>query len=77
MDVWIDRDGQVVFFTPKGKAILGAPVARPMTARPAVQPDLRAEVASQGPLAGAPRWKWDRDVPWEVEARAWEALDSG
>ena len=77
MDVWIDRDGQVVFFTPKGKAILGAPVARPMTARPAVQPDVRAEVASQGPLASAPRWKWDRDVPWEVEARAWEALDSG
>jgi hypothetical protein len=73
MDVWIDRDGQVVFFTPNGKAILGAPVARPMTARPAVQPDQPPLKA----LAGAPRWKWDRDVPWEVEARAWEALDSG
>jgi hypothetical protein len=71
MDVWIDRDGQVVFFTPKGKAILGAPVARPMTARPAVQLDLRK------PPAGAPRWKWDRDVPCEEEARAWEALESG
>jgi len=108
MDVWIDRDGQVVFFTPKGKVVLGAPVARPVTARPAGRPDLwsgaaprtpaprspepllpsarpmeRSEPpssssrASQEPPAGSPRWKWDRDVPWEVEARAWEALDSG
>jgi hypothetical protein len=28
-------------------------------------------------LAGASRWKHDRDIPWAVEARAWEALDSG
>jgi hypothetical protein len=22
-----------------------------------------------------PIWKYDRDIPWEVEARAWEAFD--
>ena len=25
--------------------------------------------------ACAPRWKRDRDVPWSVEAAAWDALD--
>ena len=28
-------------------------------------------------LAGTPRYKHDRNIPWEVEARAWEALDAG
>jgi hypothetical protein len=28
-------------------------------------------------LAGAPRWNRDSDIPWALEARAWEALDPG
>jgi hypothetical protein len=94
MDVWIDRDGQVVFFTPKGKAVLGAPTARPLTDQAAVGLDVHIQARpvngrvdptdepqtpaapSLKPLAGAPRWNRDPDIPWEVEAQAWEALDS-
>ncbi|MCJ7628608.1 MAG: hypothetical protein MUO50_09495, partial [Longimicrobiales bacterium] len=43
-------------------------VGRPKEFRPSHLPDH---------LAGAPHWKHDRDIPWAVEARAWEALDSG
>ena len=28
-------------------------------------------------LSGASKWKRDADIPYDVEARAWEALDSG
>ena len=78
MDVWMDRDGQVVFFDSRGKAVLGAPVPKPLTAQPVVRPDHRAGATPQlKPLAGAARYRRDIDVPWEVEARAWEALDSG
>ena len=69
--VCVDREGQVVFFTPKGKALLGAPAVgagRVVGAGPS--PNL-------APGAGTPRWKRDGDIPWEVEAKAWEALDSG
>jgi hypothetical protein len=64
-----------VFFTPRGKALFGAPpVIAKADARPAAG---KPNESRPGPLAGAPRWKRDRDIPWEVEARAWEALDSG
>ena len=81
--VCIDVRGQVVFFSPRGKALLGAPPRRvdregmawkgvEVRARPAA---LRPPVVRPG--AGIPRWNRDADIPWEVEARAWEALDSG
>ena len=75
VQVCLDRDAKIVFFTPRGKAIAGAPPAtvevdaKPAAGRPTESPP--------GPLAGAPRWKRDGDIPWAVEARAWEALDSG
>ncbi len=63
-----------MFFSPRGKALVGAPPrkidlegAGPRALRP---PALR-------PGAGIPRWTPDAYIPWEVEARAWEALDSG
>ena len=31
--------------------------------------------APDHPARPHPTWKYDRDIPWEVEARAWEALD--
>jgi hypothetical protein len=34
-------------------------------------------MSSIEPSARIPAWAHDRDIPWEVEARAWEALDSG
>ncbi|MFH1763427.1 MAG: DUF222 domain-containing protein, partial [Gemmatimonadota bacterium] len=93
VQVCLDLRGQVVFFTPRGKALLGAPPAgarvdgRPAaggSADPGRNPGgpipVGAEPAPQirsGHLTGASRWKRDGDIPWAVEARAWEALDSG
>ena len=67
--VCIDRDGQVVFFTPKGKTLLGAPPVRPV---PMTPDDLGPELEL---FTGTPRCQRDRDMPWEVEARVWDALD--
>jgi len=110
--VCIDVRQQVVFFTPRGKALFSAPqtdVSRGLRL-PAEKgeftvhggarrngedggsrapdtgstPQIRPVRGSGAPpqiqpahLAGAPRWKRDGDIPWAVEARAWEALDSG
>jgi hypothetical protein len=76
--VCLDRDGKVVFFTPRGKALAGAPPApakgdgRPQAGRPGVGGGRRSIS-----MDAAPRWKRDSDIPWAIEARAWEALDSG
>ena len=119
--VYSDKIGQVVFFTPSGKA-LGAvpragevaragevPTARQLQ-RPSVTP-IANEVTSTAsvplgaavspadaggfsadaaqrliqrnrmrgvtpdPSDAAPTWRHDRDVPWSVEAAAWQALD--
>jgi hypothetical protein len=76
--VYSDKDGrQIVFFTPRGKALAAAPPPPPLAPDPVaallcgnrergVEPDARA---------AAPRFKRDRDVPWAVEAAAREALD--
>jgi hypothetical protein len=84
--VCIDLNGQVVFFTPMGKTLLGAPPAQPGFGK------LDGDTALGGGRgegieetgretvphpAGAPVYKHDRHIPWEVEARAWEALESG
>jgi hypothetical protein len=116
VSVCIDTDGQVAFFTPRGKALLGAPPARlgpwqevepqkegeaepwqkiepwqevepqkegeagPSAAGLDPRPETRSAAAERPPLipfpAGAPEYKHDRDIPWEVEARAWEALEA-
>jgi hypothetical protein len=76
--VALDGDGKVVFFTPRGKALAGAPPAlanvggRREAARPGVGGGRRSMS-----MDAAPRWKRDSDIPWAIEARAWEALDSG
>lgn len=79
MRVCIDVGGQVVFFSLKGKAMMGAPPRRLDSVR--VDSDGASPAALQPPLirpgAGIPRWKRDRDIPWEVEARVLEALDPG
>jgi hypothetical protein len=84
----LDVKGQVVLFTPRGKALLGAPPAGADAQAKAdaglaganVERGLnvgRPKKFRTGHLPGSPRWKHDRDIPWAVEARAWEALDSG
>ncbi len=67
--VCIDRDGQVVFFTRRGKVLLGAPPAHPV---PVDEQDLGPELEL---FTGTPRYKRDSDMPWEVEARVWDVLD--
>jgi hypothetical protein len=101
--ICIDLDGQVVFFTPRGKTLLGAPPVAPRqvdgrsmelggdtggprelsmeiggdTGGPLELGDLMPQQLRPAYLAGASRWTRDGDIPWAVEARAWEALDSG
>ena len=112
--VCLDVKGQVVFFTPRGKALLGAPAAGvervacggvgidagedgsvdqspdqspdrsvdqspDQSLDPALEPERAGIVGEREipPTAGAPGWKRDADIPWAIEARAWEALDSG
>jgi hypothetical protein len=75
--ICMDVRGQVAFFTPKGKALFDAPPARGIWAEERT-PDAPTPLTPRPPhLAGASRWKRDADIPYEVEARAWEALDSG
>ena len=99
----MDMEGQVVFFTPKGKALLGAPRAdqvvtsRPMELGPLESGQDPGGNGELGPLesdpspleeepagnsqlkpyhqSGGSRWKRDSDIPWEVEAQAWDALE--
>jgi hypothetical protein len=85
-------DGQVVFFTPRGKAIFDAPqpagrlgAAGPVPGRlgtpseplrlPGLDDDLDLDPLPDH-YAGAANWTRDHKIPWAIEARAWEALDS-
>ena len=109
MTVCMDVNQKVVFFTPTGRAMVGAPPVNPEPGRlraigesigemmgeaeagsPRDGGRLRAEGEPEavGPdqprlqppprinsAAAIPRFKRDTDIPWEVEARAWDALD--
>jgi hypothetical protein len=93
--VCIDLNGQVVFFTPKGKTLLGAPPREWDHRRsapgaeeersaagkesPACEADRLAGPQETRPyhLSGAARWARDEDIPWDVEAGAWDALEAG
>ena len=71
--VCLDVTGQAVFFTPKGKALAGAPSRRlSPPERPGGQGFEAPEVEE---WAGAQRYNYDRDIPWEEQARAREAVD--
>jgi hypothetical protein len=86
--VFSDKNGQVVFFTPSGKAL--AEVSRERQPLRAVEVPPSNEVASAASVAfgaavspadagglstAGPTWRHDRDVPWSIEAADWEALD--
>jgi hypothetical protein len=76
--VYSDKDGrQVVFFTPRGKALAAAPPPPPLAPDPvaALLRGNRARGVEPDARAAAPRFKRDRDVPWAIEAAAREALD--
>ncbi|MEQ9569708.1 MAG: DUF222 domain-containing protein [Longimicrobiales bacterium] len=71
MTICLDRDASVVFFTAEGRALTGAPA-------PSSGPPRRLPPATESPrpYPGAARFTRDRDIPWCIEARAWQALDT-
>ena len=98
VQVCLDRDGQVVFFTPKGQPLFGAPPVSPVRRAPPLRPTPPPQTLQPPPAspagtaprpprpppaeadrrpAGAPLYTRDHHIPWALEARAWEALDSG
>ena len=72
-----DRDGLVVFFTPKGKALFDVPEPPELAPDPvgALVRRNRERGIAPDDRSCAPQWRWDRDIPWEIEAAAMEALD--
>jgi len=66
-----DRTGaDIVFFRPDGRALADAPPMpepRPLDPRTPVTPDWRTNM---------PTHRYDDLIPWDIEAAAWEALDS-
>ncbi|MDT8369993.1 MAG: HNH endonuclease signature motif containing protein, partial [Longimicrobiales bacterium] len=112
MRVCLDREGRVVFFDRRGRAVFDAPrrgmprrgmPRREMAPRKVPPRGLprRERLRNGGPVtSGSPtlpaslpspmktassspwpgpivHWRHDRDIPWAIEARAREALDSG
>jgi hypothetical protein len=80
--VCMDRDRQVVFFTPDGKAIPGAPpmgLERTPERHQDPTTPLRRRNRSSGVRPGPdtirPPYLRDHLVPWRIEAAAWEAVD--
>jgi len=84
VQVCIDRDGQVVFFSPRGQALRGAPPAPRRRAweergkggsRESLGPKL--DLRRSDPFPGAAHFTRDHHIPGALEAAVWEALDSG
>ena len=72
-----DRDGQVVFFTPKGKALFEVgplPELGPDPVEALVRRNRERGVTPDA-HSTASRWRWDRDIPWHIEVAALEAID--
>ena len=72
-----DRNGQVVFFTPEGKALFEAPPVPELPSDPveALVRGNRERGITPDFSTGAPMWRRDSDIPWAIEAAALEALD--
>jgi hypothetical protein len=75
--VCADKEGSVVFFTPRGRALAAAP---PLPAAESSGPATlvrrnRSRGAVAHPWGLTPSYRRDLCIPWEIEARACEALD--
>ena len=72
-----DRNGQVVFFTPKGKALFEAPPLPELPPDPvqALVRGNRERGIRPDFSSGAPKWSRDSYIPWAIEAAAREAID--
>ncbi|NNF38384.1 MAG: DUF222 domain-containing protein [Gemmatimonadetes bacterium] len=87
VQVCMDREGKVAFFTPKGRAMFDAPRGgrppgevglgrQPRDEETAGRPPgpLAPAPPSRRPTPGAPTWRRDVDIPWAVEAPFWDAF---
>ena len=84
-----DRNGQIVFFTPKGKALFEAPQLPELTSLSELTsdtpdpPDLLETLVRGNRERGitpdasscGPKWSRDSYIPWAIEAAAREAID--
>ena len=78
-----DRNGQIVFFTPKGRALFEAPPLPELTSDTPDPPDLlealvrgnRERGITPDGSSGGPKWSRDSYIPWAIEAAAREAID--
>ncbi len=72
-----DRNGQVVFFTPKGKALFEAPPLPELPPDPveSLVRGNRERGITPDCSSGAPKWSRDSYIPWVIEAAAREAID--
>ncbi|MGI9627545.1 MAG: DUF222 domain-containing protein [Longimicrobiales bacterium] len=76
--VCMDKDRNVVFFEKNGRTLFDAPSEGGGVAEAATLP--RKLLGNRDHLpsssTGAAQWVRDSDIPYELEAKAWEALDS-
>lgn len=73
--VCIGKDQRIVFFTPKGAVLAGAPRFRGnVTASATLGPATLRPMRPSG-HDGSARWRRDGDVPWEVEAQVIDGLE--
>ena len=72
-----DREGQVVFFTPRGRALFEVATPPELATDPldALVRANRQRGVTPDWSSGAPGWRWDRDIPWGMEAAALQAID--
>ena len=75
MRVCLGKEGKVVFFTTGGRAVADAPDVPELRTHPSGPSAPDPLLSSTADLT--PRWRHDADIPWEVEANAWEALEAG
>jgi hypothetical protein len=72
-----DRNGLVVFFTPKGKALFETPRLPELPSDPVealVRGNRERGITPDGSSCG-PKWSRDSYIPWAIEAAAREAID--
>ncbi len=72
-----DRNGQVAFFTAKGKALFDAPPLHELPSDPvaALVRGNRERGIVPDCSSGGPKWSRDSYIPWAIEAAAREAID--
>jgi len=70
----LDREGRVVFFTPRGK-VIAASVPMPVGSQGALLARNRARGVEPDWRSGRPTHRHERDIPVEIEIEALDAMD--